>query len=126
MSLLGGKAMAGVAVLLLAIIGYQYFQIAGYRVAAAENGKAAAELNAQLGIAEANNSVLSQSIAKQNASIEAAAMEATWKRSVAVAARDKAMADLASMQENYASLKNSWPKDCVVAVGMARRELGLL
>ena len=126
MGFLSTKVMAYIMAAMLVFMGWQWVQIAGYKVAAASQETEMAQKNAELGVAKANNSVLNQAIDKQNMSIELAAQEAARKRAAALAARDQAVADLASMQENYASLKNSWPKDCVVAVGMARRELGLL
>ena len=126
MGFLSTKVMAYIMAAMLVFMGWQWVQIAGYKVAAASQETEMAQKNAELGVAKANNSVLNQAINKQNMSIELAAQEAARKRAAALAARDQAVADLASMQENYASLKNSWPKDCVVAVGMARRELGLL
>lgn len=119
------KILAGVIAALLALNGWQFIQIAGYKVASAECAETVAELNAAVGIAQANNVAIAQALATQNAGIEAMAQETAKKKAAALAARDKALADLKSMQGDYARLRKSWPQDCVSAVTEARRELGL-
>jgi hypothetical protein len=119
------QILAGLLAASLAFSGWQWVQIAGYKVAVSESSKALSSLETQLSVCEANNVGLIQSIADQNAAIEAAKVEAANKRKAALEARDAAVEALKAAQTDYARLRKAWPKDCVTAVNLARTELGL-
>lgn len=109
----------------IGLAGWQYIQIAGYKVALAETGKALDGISTQLSVCEANGEGLRLNIDRQNQAIEQAATEAALKREAALAARDTALAALEASRSDYARLRRAWPKDCVTAVSQARVELGL-
>jgi len=122
----GPQTLAIIIVALLGVIGWQYVTIAGYKVANAESDKAVAALATEISVKDANLVALQDTIQRQNASIELAAKEAASKRAAALAARDKAVADLEAVRGDYTKLRKAWPKECVAAVSMVRKELGLL
>jgi hypothetical protein len=119
------QILAGLLAASLAFSGWQYIQIASYKADLAEGDIAVASLETQLSVCQANNVGLAQSIADQNAAIEAAKVEAANKRKAALEARDAAVEALKAAQTDYARLRKAWPKDCVTAVNLARTELGL-
>lgn len=117
--------MVAVVVSLLSLVTWQYLQIAAYKVAVAESGKAVAALATEISVKDASLAALQGAVATQNAAVQKAADEAKRKRDAALAARDAAVAALETVKGDNARLRRNWPQDCVAAVGMVRKELGL-
>lgn len=126
LGIFGPQTLAIIIAVLLGVIGFQYVAIAGYKVAAAENGKAVSALSTEISVKDANLEALQDAITRQNDAVVLAAQEAAKKREAALAARDAAIEALTVVQGDYAKLRKTWPQECVAAVARVRKELGLL
>ena len=113
---------------LIAAIGFGGWQTVkqyGYKAQAERAEAKLTECTNGLALASSNNVTLKAAIDQQNDSIELAKLEANMKRLKALAERDTALNALSQAKNDYALLRKNWPRDCVAAVTIVRKELGL-
>ena len=112
-------------VVLAGLAAWQWVSSIGYRAQAAALKLELLEVQGELALQTANNSVLRAQIQRQSDAVDAAAREAARVRAEALRARDAALADLEDAQADYARLREDWPQDAVQAVLRVREELEL-
>lgn len=119
------KIALAVIVALLGVCAWLGLTVQGQRVVIAQAKSAVSALEVQISVQAANNTALLGELNRQNEAIALNQATEKAKRTVALAARDAALAQLTKTEQKYAQLRKTWPQECVAAVSQVRRELNL-